>query len=203
MISSFFKPFLCFIFSILFISILFCLFIPIIYPNGNYTILRNFSNSILISAGPFLWPTPGYTIITSPFGSRQAPTSGASTFHSGIDIGAPTGTNIVAVYSGMVTFLGFNGAGGFTIIIEGDDYSFSYCHVDPNYIIYVGQYVKKGQLIGKVGPEYVYSVPDNPYTDENGNPTNGATTGPHLHLTIRKNGELIDPLKLIDIDDYS
>ena len=47
-------------------------------------IILNFSNS------EFLWPTPGYATITSYFGYRNAPTSGASTYHSGIDIGAPT-----------------------------------------------------------------------------------------------------------------
>ena len=46
-------------------------------------IFLNFSNS------KFLWPTPGHTTITSYFGKRNAPTSGASTYHSGIDIGAP------------------------------------------------------------------------------------------------------------------
>lgn len=60
-----------------------------------------------------------------------------------------------------------------------------------------------GNVIGYVGPKNVYGVQNNPYKDLNGNPTNGATTGTHLHLTIRKDGELVDPLNFFDIQkDY-
>ena len=194
MFSFFLKPYFIGISFLLIISILLCVLIPIIYPNCNFILNSVDFASISNSNGAFPWPTPGYTIITSPFGSRNAPTAGASSFHSGIDIGAPTGSNIIAVCSGKVTFLGFNGAGGFTIIIDGPTFSASYCHVSPEYQVYLGQKITQGQVIGKVGPEYVYDVPDNPYTDESGNPTNGATTGPHLHLTLRKNNELINPL---------
>lgn len=120
----------------------------------------------------FPWPTPGYTIITSPFGRRNAPTAGASSFHSGIDIGAPTGTNIISICSGEVTFLGFSGAGGYTITVKGDTFSASYCHVSPEFKVHIGQKIRTGQVIGKVGPTNVYGVPDNPYRDEEGNPTN-------------------------------
>lgn len=142
----------------------------------------------------FFGPHLGYTTITSPFGKRNAPTSGASTFHSGIDIGAPAGTNIVSICSGTVSFLGFSGAGGYTITIKNDSFTVSYCHVSPNYEVNIGQKIKKGQTIGKVGPKNVYGVLNNPYKDSNGNPTNGATTGPHLHLTIRKDGDLVNPI---------
>ena len=59
-----------------------------------------------------------------------------------------------------------------------------------------GDIVKKGDVIGSVGPKNVYGVPGNQYKDENGNPTNGATTGPHLHLGVRINDEYINPLDL-------
>lgn len=52
----------------------------------------------------------GYTTITSNFGHRNSPTSGASSYHSGIDIGAPEGSNIISVSSGIVSFIGFSGA---------------------------------------------------------------------------------------------
>ena len=61
-----------------------------------------------------------------------------------------------------------------------------------------GQFIDKGVQIGNVGPKNVYGVPNNPYKDSSGNPTNGATTGCHLHLTIRKNGELVNPLTLFE-----
>jgi len=135
--------------------------------------------------------------ITSGYGKRTAPTSGASTFHSGIDIGAPEGTKIIAIADGKVIKTAWGGAGGYTITIESGEYSFSYCHSDPNFIIKVGDDVKKGQVIGKVGPKNVYNVPNNPYKDSNGKPTNGATTGCHCHFTVRKNGQTINPLTIL------
>ncbi len=122
---------------------------------------------------------------------------GASTYHSGIDIGAPTGCNIISIFHGRVSFIGFSGAGGYTITVKNNDFTASYCHVSSNFLVYVGQYVEKGQIIGKVGPKNVYGVANNPYKDKSGNPTNGATTGPHLHLTLRKNGKLVNPLDYI------
>ena len=135
--------------------------------------------------------------ITSYYGYRKAPTSGASTYHSGIDIAAPEGTKLVAILDGKVTRTSWGGAGGYTITIESGEYSFSYCHSDPNFIVKVGDEVKKGQVIGKVGPKNVYGVPGNPYKDSQGNPTNGATTGCHCHFTVKKNGETIDPLTIL------
>lgn len=141
------------------------------------------------------WPVPGHTYISSPFGYRTAPTTGASTMHSGIDIPAPEGTEIIAIMDGTVKSTKWGGAGGFTITIESLDgiYQFSYCHSDPNFIVEVGQKVEKGEVIGKVGPKYVYGVEGNKYVDSTGKPTNGATTGCHCHFTLRKNGELVDP----------
>lgn len=97
-------------------------------------------------------------------------------------------------FGGKVTYTGFNGAGGYTITIKNDEFSASYCHVSPDFIVFVGQIINKGEIIGAVGPKNVYGVYNNPYKDKNGNPTNGATTGPHLHLTVRKKGDLINPL---------
>ena len=104
------------------------------------------------------------------------------------------GTSLIALTSGKISYLGFNGAGGFTITLTSNEFSISYCHVSPNFIVNVGDYISKGEQIGTVGPLNVYNVPNNPYKDKYGRPTNGASTGPHLHLTIKKDGKAVNPL---------
>lgn len=157
----------------------------------------NTSNSeYYFSTNNFFWPTPGYHTITSKFGPRKSPTSGASSNHSGVDIAATEGSNIYSVTNCKIIFTGFKGAGGYTIVTESDSFTISYCHVSPNFIVKVGDIISIGEIIGNVGPKYVYDVINNPYKDSNGKPTNGATTGCHLHLTIRKDGNLIDPCSL-------
>lgn len=146
----------------------------------------------------FAWPIPGYTAISSPFGKRTAPTSGASTFHKGTDIPAPEGTTLIATCDGEITFIGFLGGGGYTITItNADGLKISYCHVSPNYIVSVGQLVEQGEIIGNVGPKYVYGVVGNNYKDASGNPTNGATTGCHLHIGFREDGEYVNPMNYL------
>lgn len=115
----------------------------------------------------FTWPTPGYTRITSYFGRRSSPTKFASSFHQGIDIGAPAGTNLIAVADSYVVSLGFQGSGGYSIVLRSNNLLFIYHHVDPNYIIKTNDIVKAGQVIGKIGPKNVYGVKNNPYKDSN------------------------------------
>ena len=142
-------------------------------------------NYPIYSSG-FVWPTPNYTQITSPFGYRQSPFTGAIAYHSGIDIGAPQGTNVLSAFSGTVTYIGFSGANGFTVRISNGDFEATYSHLSPNFIVYVGQMVFIGDVIAIIGPKNVYGIPNNPYKDSNGNPTNGSTTGPHLHFSLKK-----------------
>ena len=105
------------------------------------------------------WPVPGYTRISSYFGKRTAPTTGASTYHKGLDIPAPEGTALIACCDGEITFTGFLGGGGYTITLTSlDGLKISYCHVSPNYIVYEGDEISQGQIIGVVGPKYVYGV---------------------------------------------
>ena len=97
--SSFFISFYKLFFSFILIFLIFIIiFIPIIssYPNINFN-----SNTML-------WPIPEYFNITSQFGYRKAPTSGSSTYHSGIDIAAPSGSTLIAVFSGTITYTGFS-----------------------------------------------------------------------------------------------
>lgn len=78
---------------LLFLIIVITVFISIFFiPFLSNTTNINIENheKIFINSSDFLWPTPGYTTITSYFGKRTVPTNGASTYHSGIDIAAPT-----------------------------------------------------------------------------------------------------------------
>ena len=88
----------------------------------------------------------------------------------------------------------FNGPGGYTVIIKNDEFTTMYCHVSPLFLVYVGQKVYAGNVIATVGPKNVYGVYNNPYKDSNGSPTNGATTGPHLHFALKKDGKAVNPL---------
>lgn len=100
----------------------------------------------------------GYTYITSPFGYRNLPTVGATSYHSGIDIGAPEGSKFIAICSGKITFTGFLGGGGYTITLSINNMKITYCHVSPFYLVKKGDIVKKGDVIGFVGPKNVYGV---------------------------------------------
>lgn len=174
-----------------------CFFIPIFNTSGfilAYTPNSNQQQYLSISTSNFTWPVPGYNNITSNFGYRKSPTSGAGSYHGGVDIAVPTGSNIISASTGVVSYLGFYGANGFTVKVESGNLVFIYSHVSPNFLVYPGQIVNKGQIIAKVGPKNVYGIYNNPYKDSNGNPTNGATTGPHLHFAIKKDGKAVNPL---------
>ena len=188
MTSNFFKCF--FIFTVL-ISLFVCLIIPSV--SSTY--------SAVYSSQGFVWPLTGYTYISSYFGSRISPTAGASSYHSGIDIPAPSGTPILAVCSGIVAFASWGAGGGYTIVIQNGtlNLSFSYCHVSPIFIVKKGDFISSGTIISTVGPKNVFGINNNPYIDENGLPTNGATTGTHLHLTIKKDGTAVNPLDYFNL----
>lgn len=147
-----------------------------------------------IPADKLLWPLPEHKKISSYFGRRSSPTAYASSFHKGIDIPAPPGTNIYAAMSGTVITAKFSGSGGCTVTVQNGNMYTSYCHVSPNFLVAPGVFVEKGQLIAQVGPKNVYGFPENKYTDNNGNPTNGATTGPHLHFAVRNESDYQNPL---------
>lgn len=192
MFSSFFKTFYYFIALLIIIVILIsCFFIPTFA--GNNLNLQVNQGEIIISSSGFAWPIPGYTTITSYFGKRISPTAGASSFHKGLDIGAPEGSILIAATDGNITYTGFLGGGGYTITLSSGNMKITYCHVSPNFLVKVGDSVTRGQIIGQVGPKYVYGVKGNNYTDEQGRPTNGATTGCHLHFGIRIDEEYVDP----------
>ena len=153
---------------------------------------------ILQESDGFIWPTPGYTYITSNFGYRKAPTGGASTYHGGIDIGAKEGSRILAIASGIVIKASWGGANGYCVMINHQNgFISTYAHVNPNFVVSVGDKVYQGQYIANVGPKYVKETSYTTYKDSSGKATNGATTGPHLHLAISKDGKKVNPLLYI------
>ncbi len=123
--------------------------------------------------------------ITSDFGYRVAPTKGASTGHSGIDIGVFEGTPIKSIADGTVIAAngGMRGYGNGVFvdhgIINGKHVVSEYGHLSA-FEVKVGDKVKQGQVIAKSG-------------------NTGISTGPHLHLTIRENGIPVDPRFYINI----
>jgi len=143
-----------FIFIFILIISICCLFIPVI---SVYSLNSPTFNLDILNI-QYLWPTPGYTTINSYFGKRISPTAGASSFHKGIDIGAPQGSSLLAVTSGEITFTGFLGGGGYTITLTSGNMKITYCHTSPQFIVKVGDYVQKGDVIGYVGPKNVYGV---------------------------------------------
>ncbi len=125
--------------------------------------------------GEFLWPAPGYTTITSPFGTRFHPILHVYRTHYGIDIGAPLGAPIVAANSGVVTTASYLSSYGNAVIIDhGGGVSTIYAH-GSEILTTVGAVVNKGDLIMKAG-------------------STGLSTGPHLHFGVSVNGKYVDPL---------
>lgn len=116
---------------------------------------------LLIFSGQF----HGYNKITSYFGKRISPTTGASSNHSGIDISAKQHSSIYSITNGKVIFTGFKGAGGFTIIVSSPPYEISYCHVSPEFLVYKNKVISQKEKIGNVGPKYIDNVLNNPYKD--------------------------------------
>lgn len=182
---------------LLFIFICFTGLVFLLNSADGSNLLEADSLELDFSNSNFVWPTPGYKTITSPYGYRKAPTSGAGVFHAGIDIGATAGSKILAAFSGTVTYIGFYEANGYTIRITDGTYTANYSHVSPYFLVYVGQVVNKGDVIATVGPKNVYGVPNNKFKDSNGNPTNGATTGPHLHFSLYVDGKHTNPLSYL------
>lgn len=132
--------------------------------------------------GNFIWPTPGYTTITSPFGMRTHPITGIYKLHTGVDIGAPYGSNFIASNDGVVVKADYNFAYGNMVMIDhGGGVMTLYAH-GSEILVNEGDEVKQGQAILKVG-------------------STGYSTGPHAHFEIRINGEYLNPLDYVSPDN--
>ena len=125
------------------------------------------------------WVRPcSYTSITSPFGYRVSPTSGASTYHQGVDLDTGTGWPVVAAKAGRVVVAGYgSAAGNYVKIDHGDGVSSIYMHLN-SYCVSAGQMVSAGQNIGTTG-------------------ATGVATGDHLHFGIAVNGVYVNPCNYV------
>jgi len=121
--------------------------------------------------------------VTSYYGYRVHPITGAKNYHKGLDIGMPEGTEILAGHDGTVTFAGNNGDYGLVVVIEDSEGLVSkYAHCSA-LLVSAGQTVSAGDPIARVG-------------------NTGQSTGPHLHLEIIKNGQYLNPIYFAVTNDY-
>lgn len=122
-------------------------------------------------------PTAKKYRITSPFGRRTSPTTGASTNHNGIDITTPMRTPILAPADGTIGYVVTNDAGGLQVAIDIKDHDLrvGFAHLDEA-TVRNGQLVHKGDIIAYTG-------------------NSGRSTGPHLHLTVKDSFGMQNPTK--------
>jgi len=133
-----------------------------------------------IVGNPFDFPWRSF--ITSEYGYRIHPITGVRDLHRGIDIGVPTGTEILAGFDGIVTFASYNGGYGNVVIIQGNNgLEARYAHMDTIDVT-VGQDVDMGDVIGTVG-------------------STGSSTGPHLHMEVLRNGQFLNPIFFVSTGD--
>lgn len=126
--------------------------------------------------GKFIWPLESNFTVTQEYKYRTHQITGKWTLHNGIDIGANTGTPILASNGGTVIVSEYNKAWGEYVQIDhGAGYVTLYAHMSKR-LVKVGQEVAQGDVIGKVG-------------------STGYSTGPHLHFTIYENGASVNPRK--------
>ena len=118
------------------------------------------------------------SVLTSHYGKRVSPITGREHLHQGIDLAAPTGTKVYACQAGTVSVATYDNIfGNYIILQHADSVQSVYAHLSA-IEVKAGESVLKGSIIGRVG-------------------STGASTGPHLHFEIRKNGRSQDPKDLL------
>jgi murein DD-endopeptidase MepM/ murein hydrolase activator NlpD len=122
--------------------------------------------------------TMGY--FSSNYGYRIDPITGRNSFHTGVDLIAPTGTPVVAAAGGVVATVGFVAEYGNIVEIDHDNgLTTRYAHLSRSQVK-IGDVVMKGQSIAHVG-------------------MTGRTTGPHLHFEVREKGIPLNPNKFLSL----
>jgi murein DD-endopeptidase MepM/ murein hydrolase activator NlpD len=133
--------------------------------------------STLLASRPTTWPVRGW--ISSGFGDRNSPLTGAKGFHTGVDIANDMGSPIHATADGEVSFAGWEGGYGKLVVVRhGNGYSTYYGHLSEIKAA-VGRSIKRGDVVGLMG-------------------ATGNTTGPHLHYEVRVFGAAVNPSKYLE-----
>jgi len=131
-----------------------------------------------LSSVPVRKPVDGEIDLVSGFGVRADPFTGSPAMHTGLDIHGETGEPVRATADGTVTAAGWSGGYGKSVDIDhGNGLSTRYAHLS-SIDVQVGQSIKAGQIVGKVG-------------------STGRSTGSHLHYETRVRGEAVDPQKFL------
>ena len=120
--------------------------------------------------------------VSSEYGYRTHPVTGKKgTFHNGVDLPVPSGTRVNAMANGVVVAAGFEQYGGNYVRIKYDNgYETFYCHLKSSNVK-AGQRVECGQQV---------ALSDN---------TGLYTTGAHLHMEVRVDGERVNPRDVVDL----
>ena len=125
-------------------------------------------------------PLKGKLHISSRFGTRRNPFGkGSHEHHSGLDLSAKSGTPIYAMLPGEVLAIGNDARSGNFIKLKHGNFTVSYCHLIRKPSLKIGSHVLPGQAVAHVG-------------------STGRSTGPHLHITLKRNGRVLDPAILLD-----
>jgi murein DD-endopeptidase MepM/ murein hydrolase activator NlpD len=127
---------------------------------------------------PVRKPVDGELDLASTFGVRNDPFTGSPAMHTGLDVQGETGKPVRTTADGTVTTAGWSGGYGKTVDVDhGNGISTRYGHLSA-IDVHVGQSVRTGQIVGKIG-------------------STGRSTGPHLHYETRVRGEAVDPQKFL------
>jgi murein DD-endopeptidase MepM/ murein hydrolase activator NlpD len=128
-----------------------------------------------VTGNLFLYPVRGR--LSSTFGSRPDPFTGVVRFHNGVDIVGRQGTTVGAAMAGSVAAIGFNANYGRYVFLQHSGYQTMYAHLN-RIAVSTGQKLAQGQKIGELG-------------------NTGYSTGPHLHFSIYRGSEPVDPLRFL------
>ena len=137
-------------------------------------LLANNGTVLYYDGGMFKFPLASYTRISDEYGMRIHPTLGVEQFHNGVDFASPKGTDIYAAYDGKVVAATYSVTmGNYVMIDHGSSLYTIYMHASALYVKQ-GDIVVRGETIAAVG-------------------STGRSTGPHLHFSVRLNGEYVSP----------